>query len=358
VAAVSPARSLFGPHTVAALNDEATAPASIFDLGDRESTGGESRIETGYERPRNRWAPIDPVENATVEHLPVRFIDGSIVSRLAGSLTVDGQHRPLIVATIAAAALELRGRMLTRVPGAITRTVLAVYQDGIDPADLERATRGLKAQGVTLLLRAMESGPRDFDTLRESTRNRAMDEMEACERDVLLQHPTSPTLVDGLLERRLVGVPDRALPVVGLVKQHAATYLPLDLQEMLYQLRPGQRSPAFVMEIDNVPLVNVYLRLSSLPGVSPSSGVVRVTTPLAFLEQAYPGDERGRYLSSLAGYLHRLRHRDEGYARAGISIEPIVRVEEHLKAIRPDIDTVVYRLHRLFRQSDLTGSVT
>jgi hypothetical protein len=203
----------------------------------------------------------------------------------------------------------------------------------------------------------MDSGPRDFDTLRMSTRNRAMDEMEACEREILLQNPAVPALVDGLLERRLVRVPNKVLPATGLVKRHAATYLPGDLQEMLYRLKPGQRSPAFVMEIDNVVLASFYLRLAAPAGASPSHGVVRVTTPIAYLEAAHAGDARWRYLSALAAYLYRLRHRDEGYDRAAISIEPIVRVEEHLKAIRPDIDVAVQRLRRLFRTANSREAV-
>jgi hypothetical protein len=106
------------------------------------------------------------------------------------------------------------------------------------------------------------------------------------------------------------------------------------------------------MEIDNVVLASFYLRLAAPAGTSPSYGVVRVTTPLAYLEAVHAGESRWRYLSALAAYLYRLRHRDEGYDRAAISIEPIVRVEEHLKAIRPDIDVAVQRLRRLFRMNN------
>jgi len=353
---IAPARSLFGPHQLTALDDEAAPLAPPLDLAPGDSAPPEGRVDLDYERPRRQWAPIDPGEPC--DDLPVRFIDGSIVSRLAGALVVEGRQRPLIAATIAAAALELRGRTLTRLPGAITRTLVAVYQDDIEPEALDHAARVLREHGISLLLREMDSGPRDFDTMRLSTRNRAMDEMEACEREVLLQSRETPTLVDGLLERRLVRVPDRSLPAVGLVKQHAATYLPPDLQEMLYTLRPGQRTPAFAMEIDDVPLANTYVRLSAQPGASPSYGVVRVTAPVQYLEQRHGGEARWRYLSALAGHLHRLRHRDEAYGRAGISIEPIVRVEEHLKAIRPSIDQVIARLHRLFREDGVTRGMS
>jgi hypothetical protein len=96
-----------------------------------------------------------------------------------------------------------------------------------------------------------------------------------------------------------------------------------------------------------VDLVNVYLRLSAPAGASPSYGVVRVTAPLAYVELAHPRGELSPYLSGLAGYLYSLRQRDYGYARAGISVEPIVRVEDHLHAIIPGIDVLVGRLNRL-----------
>ena len=63
--------------------------------------------------------------------------------------------------------------------------------------------------------------------------------------------------------------------------------------------------------------------------------------------QPVPDLTLGPYLSGLAGHIYALRHRDYAYARAGISIEPIVRVEEHLHALRPDIDSLVQKLNRL-----------
>jgi len=75
--------------------------------------------------------------------------------------------------------------------------------------------------------------------------------------------------------------------------------------------------------------------------------VVRVTAPLAYVESEHAHDLPA-YLSGLASYLYNLRHRDLAYSRAGISVEPIVRVEDHLHAILPDLDALIPRLHRLF----------
>ena len=65
-----------------------------------------------------------------------------------------------------------------------------------------------------------------------------------------------------------------------------APYLPSGLQELTYALKPGERTPAFVLRtVQHVDLVNTYVRLSAQSGASPSYGVVRVTAPLAYVER-------------------------------------------------------------------------
>jgi hypothetical protein len=277
----------------------------------------------------------------------VRFVDGSIKSRTAGSIVVGGRRRPLVAASVAAAALELDGRGVRRGDGARTAKVLAVHSNGIDEGDVREAFHALKAIGVRLETGDAEGALGDFDTLRRTTRGLAMRVMEDAERDVMLIGVDRPTLVDGLLERRLA-TQKQDVPVVGLVKRQMATYLPPSLQEVAYALRPGERTPAFVLKtVWHVDLVNVYVRLSAEKGASPSYGIVRVTAPLAYVQKAHAGDMEA-WLSGLAGYLYRLRHRDLGYARAGISVEPIVRCEDHLHAVMPDVEALIPKLHRMF----------
>ncbi|MGD9893472.1 MAG: hypothetical protein AB7U18_19490, partial [Dehalococcoidia bacterium] len=86
----TPTRPLFGPYPIAALDDDAAPPNTILDLSDAEASDSGSKVELNFEMPRQRWMPIDSGGESTL--LPVRFIDGSIVSRLAGSLTVAGRQ--------------------------------------------------------------------------------------------------------------------------------------------------------------------------------------------------------------------------------------------------------------------------
>jgi len=334
---------IFADYAPSALNDVAVPPFPPNEADD-EDEGRAARIQLDYERREADWAPIAPAEPAP--DAPVRFIDGSIRSRTVASIAVGYRRRPLIAASIAAAALEIDGRTLRRAAGARTLKVVCVHSNGIERAALLEAEHALRVHGFELRESEAEVSATDFDSLRRTTRGIAMLAMEEAERDVMLAEPGKPTLMDGLIERRLAAHP-LDVPVVGLVKRQMATYLPSGLQELAYSLRPGERTPAFLLETpQHVPLVNIYVRLSAPPGASPSYGVVRVTIPQAYAERAHEED-LPEYLSGLAGYLYRLRCRDLAYGRAGISVEPIVRVEDHLHAILPDIEALVPKLHRL-----------
>jgi hypothetical protein len=240
------------------------------------------------------------------------------------------------------------GRVLVREARPRADRLLCLHDNGIEADELADAKYALSGFGIVLRTSQAKDAGKDFDSLRSDTRAIAMGEMEAAEREVLLRDRDTPTLVDGLLERRLAGVPDVSFPAFGLVKRQIRHPLPPALHEMVYRLAPGQRSPAFVLQPrgSDLALVSFYLRLSAQPGMAPTYGVVRVAASSAYLERRPPAD-RWEFLSRLGAYLLQLRQRDLAYSRAGISIEPVVRVEDHLRAIRPPIETLVARLHRL-----------
>ncbi len=339
-------RTIFSAYAPSPLNDASAPPFPGHEADDEDDTPRDG-LELEYERPQHEWTPIAP--GAPTDDVPVRFVDGSIKSKTVGSLLVDFRRRPIIAAAVSAAALEIDGRTTKRGAGTQTRKVLCLYSDGIERDVIAEAFHALRTIGVDLLERPRGSVLGDFDTMRRGTRSLAMEAMEEAERAVMLAGFAKPTLMDGLLERRLATAPTHNVPIVGLVKRQMTTYLPAGLQEMVYALKPGERTPAFVLHtVQHVDLVNTYVRLSSEAGISPSYGIVRVTAPLAYVQSAHAGDMPA-YLSGLAAYLYRLRHRDLAYSRAGISVEPIVRVEDHLHAMLPDLDAVIPRLHRMFR---------
>jgi hypothetical protein len=335
------------------LNDAAVPAFPTNDQDDEEETVASGRIDLDYELPASEWRPIPPGE--PFGPVPQRFIDGSIQSRTVASLLVDYRQRPVIAAVASAASLRLEGRRLTREPGGRILKALAVNSNGISAEELEEARSILSEQDVELIVSEAEE-PSNFDAMRRSARQRAMTAMEDLERDVMLAQPDVPTLMDGLLERRLARQRED-VPVFGLVKRQISSYLPSGLQEMVYRLKTGERSPIFVLDtVQHVSIANTYLRLSSPPGASPTYGIVRVTAPLAYLHsnpELATADARGAFFSGLVAFLSSIRQRDFAYARAGISVEPIVRLEDHLHAIQPDIEVLVQKIHRLLPRTRL-----
>ena len=343
-------RPLFAAYAPSPLNDASVPPFPGLEADEEDDTKA-GRVDLDFERPQAAWAPIPPADPP--DDRPVRFIDGSIKSKTVGSIVVGMRRRPLIAAAVTAAALEfdagLGGRSLKRGTGARKAKVLALHSNRIEEADPRASIHPLGEIGVKLLTSEVEAQG-DFDTLRRTTRSIAMLAMEEAERDVMLAEMGKPTLMDGLLERRLAAQ-RHDVPVIGLVKRQMATYLPAGLQELTYTLQPGERTPAFVLDTpQHVTLVNTYVRLSSQTGASPSYGVVRVTVPLEYVEREHR-DDMPAYLSGLAGYLYRIRCRDQGYTRSGISVDPIVRCEDHLHAILPNLDALIPKLHRMFRSA-------
>jgi hypothetical protein len=338
------ARTLFSSYAPVALNDASVPPFPGHEA-DEEEEGRGLDVNLDLEVAQASWRGIGPA--TAPPDVPVRFIDGSIKSKTVGCIIVGARRRPLIAAAVSAAAIEIEGRATKRGAGAVTKKVLAVHSNGIERDDWLEAFHALGEIGVELRSSEAEAAPQagDFDTLRRTTRGIAMLAMEEAERDVMLAGLPAPTLMDGLLERRLA-TQKLDWPVIGLVKRQMTSYLPSALQEIVYGLRPGERTPAFVMDtLQHVELVNFYMRLSSEKGASPSYGIVRVTVPWAYAMKAHASD-LPEYLSGLAGYLYALRMRDQGYSRSGISVEPIVRCEDHLHAILPSLDALIPKLHR------------
>lgn len=341
-------RSLAQRYGVRAIDD---VPFAALPLGDQTLEDDEDalRIRTrqlSYELPAGEWRAIacsgEPVEP------PRRFIDGSVFSRTVAVLTVDGRRRPAILACLGALALELDGRRLVRSEGSLrAETVLCLLSNGMPDGDLQALAEGLGRLEITVVASETVELAADFEVLRRRTWDLAKQRMEEAEQAVLFDQPNVPALVDGLLERRVVTAASQEMPAVGMVKRHHKQYVEEGHLNLLYGLQPAERSPAFLIETKNAGFVSWYVRLSSAETVSPSYGIVRLTAPQDYLEHRFPrAEERWAEVSALSQYLCGLRHRQGSYARMGISLEPIVRVEDELHAVLPDIKQATARLHR------------
>lgn len=318
---------------------------------DRGDADDEEELRTkleqvSYEVPAWEWKGIPCIGKA--ERPPTRFIDGTLHSRTVGIIQVDGGIRPLVLASIGAIELRLNGRDLRRHAGGYrTDCVLCVAANKMGTELTLELAETVKAIGVRLVARESDVEIHDFEQIRRRAWDFAKGEMEDLERQLLLQDAETPALADGLLERRLVTIESQRQPAVGMVKQVLRHYLPAPLTSLLYELRSGERTPAFLLETQNAQLVSWYLRLGEGSMMGPGQGIVRLSVPLEYLERAFPTPaERTRELTGISGWLRQIRCRQESYARAAVSLEPIVRAESQLRALIPPLEQRVASLRR------------
>jgi len=172
--------------------------------------------------------------------------------------------------------------------------------------------------------------------------------MLEAERRLVITNLDRPTLVDGLVEDRLEGLDSWDVPVVGVIKRllRIRNHLHQAGMNLVYSLEPGERTPAIILRTHPRPyvfrsVVSWFLRLHGGPQVAPSWGVVRVALPLDYFENSLQQDFQA--ISRLSGWLYSLRCRDRAYQRMPVSLEPIVRVEEHMRALRPSLDAAIGR---------------
>lgn len=335
-------------YRVRALDD---APVAALPLADLSSWEDEDEVATriqrlAYERSPDEWRAI-PCEGRPTEP-PTRFIDGSVFSRTVAAVVVDGRPRPAVLACVGALALELEGCRLVRPAESVrVETVLCLLSNGISPEGLTHLADGLSGLGFDLVTSHTSELAADFDTLRRRTWDLAKRRMEDAERSVLFDEPGTPTVIDGLLERRLVTATSQRMPAIGLVKRQVRHYLPESHLPLIYDLFPGERTPAFLLETEHASIISWYLRIADSGVAAPGYGVVRVAVPRQYLEERFPDHgARSTQMSALSAYLRGFRHREYSYVRVGVSLEPIVRVEDELRALLPDIRAAAARLHR------------
>ncbi len=322
-------------------------PLPVLEQAEAEDEEGTRAQQLDYEVRADAWAPI-AAKGWPVQPL-ARFVDGSVVSVTAGVCTVGGMHRPLLVGSVGALELDLKGRRLERPHGGYRVTVVAAMLiNGLASRTVDRLRAVLVSLGAQLI--GLDSGDSsaDYEVLRRRTWDALKEEMEGLEREILLSRPDVSTLADGLLERRLTTIQSQQQPVVGMVKRNLRQYLPTRLALFLYELRGGERSPSFVIKTPNAELVSWYVRLSDGP-MSPGAGLIRLSVSREYLERTFPLSERFAELSAVSNQVRELRCRQESYGRHRVSLDPIVQLEDQLHALLPDVGhfaaKVKLRLH-------------
>jgi len=290
----------------------------------------------------DNWRPSDWPER------PVRFVDGKDVGQTVAWLRAPGGYPiPVRLSEIGGAAVRLVDGVCRREFQAVERVVSMV----VDPFpwdQVESFAAALQQHGFRLLP-AMSPGGEpsyDFEEMRKAAQNRSNTEMGVLEEAALAQELLVPTVVDGRLEPRQGGLDQACSPAVGVVKSHYKNYLHARGMQLLYDLQPGERTPLFALPEQRFPVVSWYIRLSPAGSSTPNWGIIRVEVPLRWFELLAPGD-RLRYVTLLSRTLCEYRSRDSQYARAPVSLHPIVRAETLLGALFTPRGVLTNRFYRL-----------
>jgi hypothetical protein len=355
-------REFFRQHGAATAGDS-LLPAE--QAGDDDEIA--ERVDLDAERPPEEWAPIIPSEApARAEERPSRFIDGSHAGHAVLSVRAPGVGCvvPLMLAEVGGVALNAERRRLARDFFGLERVVSFVADlfawEQVEAIAAEFA--GLPNFPLRLLPANAPAAANwfDYEQMRKQAQNRTNQEMAEWEAVALAADRARPVLVDGRLEPRLrvEDAKDRAL-VVGVVKTHATRYLHDHGMRTLFDLRAGQRTPFFKIarrkeaEERNgaptqfvdlpLPVASWYVRLSLVKGAGPADGIVRVEIPWVQFERFK--DQRG-FADRLSRWLIDARCRQACYARMGVSLEPVVRAEESLKALFTPFGVLRNRFYR------------
>lgn len=307
--------------------------------------------DLSIERAAEEWQPIDirrtPLPNPW-GYRPLRFIDGKDVGRTVAWLqSKAGYPVPVRLSEIGAVAMRDVGGQLRREFGVVEKVVSLVV-DLFPWNEIEEFAAALQERNFRLLPVNVqpENYTFDFERMRVATQNRSNNEMQWLECRALMNNGETPTLVDGLLGPRVSAFDPTSLPVVGVIKSNSKNYLHDQGWRTFYELKPGQRTPAFRLEDERLNVLTWYLRLDGARGEMPNWGIVRVEIAEPF-QQAQLGGQWSNYIDQLSRLLCDYRCRDESYGRAVVTIQPIQEAEHSLGSLFSDADALINMFYRM-----------
>jgi hypothetical protein len=310
----------------------------------------EQKIDLSFEVPAEQWNAIDCTHTdvpSAWDFRPTRFIDGKDLGRTVAWLqTEEGFPIPVRLSEIGAIVIHNDTGHLRREWYKMER-VVSMIVDPFPWDEIESFAAALQEEGFRLL-QCQEPRGRltyDFQEMRKATQNRSMDEMMRLEKQALLRSSDTPILVDGRLGSRTGGFDEMNTPVVGMIKGHHRNYLHPQGWRSYYDLRLGQRTPAFLLKQRNIEVISWYLRLDGTSNDLPNWGIVRLEIPARFFDQKLGRD--WSYLNRLSRLICQYRCTDKSYQRASVSLYPIQRAEECLGALFTGAETIINRFYSL-----------
>ncbi len=285
-------------------------------------------VEVNLERAPLVWEPIAPAAEAQPLNAlgPLIFLDGVMRMHTRLLLEQGDQYSYSGLGTAIVGGLRLYPGTATSMekallPPQVLRCLLL--------SDTHRLVESTTIPGIPHPFEGVyyaETPEEDAVRMPEQTLQRAM---RRAEKEYLEQwlHTDSTFIVDGPLPQYSTVHGQRQRPVVGFIKTLHTRYLPPEQHKVLYQLRPGERSPLFRIGQKQI---SWYLCLAAPePTDTPLSGVVRLEMVTDTVQADIPRVQHvADRLCHILPALILARHED---SRSPQNLLPIHTLEKQLK---------------------------
>jgi len=299
---------------------ESWDPAYGSSTADPDMEASDAPVEADHEVPASSWAPIDP--GPADRGLVVTFVDG--VRRVDSRVWIDdGQRSHLgLCATVAAGSVTCveGGAMLG--PAQIERGLYSAVPNAARvplPNGGAYEPKAAASDDDGSLFLAIHNHMTAVEEEVSAEAVGAVGPMDAAPppRPSGLPHPDL-LILDGPLRGR------ETTEAVGYVKTHHVLYLDAKLQRVVAELRPGQRTPLFLIG-GHFARWSWYMRLPG-PVTHPYSGIARLELP--FLGDADSAAGRADTITAVLPRYASEPHKD---ARAPQNLYPIAGLERELR---------------------------
>ncbi|MFQ5629551.1 MAG: hypothetical protein ACE5I1_12380, partial [bacterium] len=255
------------PYTITPLPEEMTS------FGEDTPPPVETQVDVDYELPRGKWHSIaSDAKQANDSRLPDVFVDGAVNSvEIAGSPRDNmGYARSIRAGQFGVGAISLEN------PGQATirsHFLFAISTMGFTTGQIESLKADLQNHSRRYELITWEAvsdsyfktaderelATHDVAIVRNRLRRRVIDFMLEREQD-LIQRLAVPVYADGRYGDHQPANAEQF--VVGVIKSMRRRYLDISGMQILYNLKLGERTPAFETESRKEKVISFYARVS------------------------------------------------------------------------------------------------
>ena len=323
-------------------------PEDMTSFGDDAPQQVATKVNLDYEISVENWKSIPTLPSqANDPRLPRTFVDGALNSvEIAGSVQDSmGYARSIRAGQLGVGAINLDtpdsstilcSYLMAVTTMGYTASQLTPLKNDLQnhPREFSLITWEATSDAYFKTLEDQEIAVRDFVTVRGRLRRRVTDVMLEHERD-LVRHISLPIYADG---RYVNHSPlDNKQLVIGVIKSMRRRYLDLPRLQVLYNLKPGERTPAFEMQSHKLKVISFYARISSTVGGA-TNGIVRVEVGKNHFESYQHQD--WTLLNAITAHMTQLRTKDSTYTRAAVTLEPIQVIEQRMQRLFHPIERV------------------